>query len=91
MSEISLEDRVADLRVDMATIQAEIESQKAESVRVLTRIDLMNARIDTVLSEFGKTNTTLAKLAGKLGGANLVIPGLTLLIGVLATLVAVHI
>lgn len=74
----------------MAKVETELESVKAENLRVLTRLDLMNGRIDTVLAEFGKMNTNLAKVAGKLGGVSYVIPAMTLAIGVLGTLVAVH-
>jgi len=86
----NFEAQVADLRVKVATVEAELAGVKSEELRVLTRLDLMNVRIDGVVTEFGKLNQSLAKLMGRLSAYQIVIPAMALLIGVLGTLVAVH-
>jgi len=72
-------------------MRGEVSNLKEEVGRITTSVAATNTRMDKVLETLGKTNENMAKLAGKLGGANYVIPVMTLAIGVLGTLVAVHI
>ena len=75
----------------VAVLENQVTNLNARLTDVLTELRLQNENMNKLRGSLSSLDSQLGKLNGKLGGANLVIPALTAIIGVLATLVAVHV